>query len=485
MTLTEMVETAKQIIDPKKQKPQDGGETVLPLAVPEPPPQQMAMAAPPQPMRTEAPSPVPPPGDPSLPMSDVDKAKMILAKNPMSGIVPPRPTPVQAENPQATQIQSELDAMKRPQPQPTLIDRAKGALENFGRYGAMNPAQAQVLEQNRQQQGVDNQRQHQQDLVNRLKMIQDEDYRQSQSAIQRDQLDRQNRLADLEERNVTSEIQARENPKPAAPHFSSSPQGIYNEQTGDVVRPAPAAPKTMTPVDNMTVDGKHTPLLKDSEGNFYDATTRQPIKGQLGVYEKPADTEGQNQRRTDSSYDRRNADLDKQAQPVSDSIQRVGRLMDTIDNGSPLADSVTAPELMVVMAGGQGSGVRITSAEINSIVGSQSKLEQLKAALKQYSTNPNEANKILEPMRGQIRAIVGKVHEKLQAKEQIIEDARQRLIDADDVKEQRQIVADMKKQLAAVDSGGGGFNVTDPRGTVHTFRTQADADAFKKAAGIK
>jgi hypothetical protein len=33
--------------------------------------------------------------------------------------------------------------------------------------------------------------------------------------------------------------------------------------------------------------------------------------------------------------------------------------------------------------------------------------------------------------------------------------------------------------------GGGTFSVTDPHGGVHTFKTQAEADAFKKAAGIK
>lgn len=32
---------------------------------------------------------------------------------------------------------------------------------------------------------------------------------------------------------------------------------------------------------------------------------------------------------------------------------------------------------------------------------------------------------------------------------------------------------------------GGGITVTDPSGGVHTFKTQADADAFKKAAGIR
>jgi len=36
-----------------------------------------------------------------------------------------------------------------------------------------------------------------------------------------------------------------------------------------------------------------------------------------------------------------------------------------------------------------------------------------------------------------------------------------------------------------VNFGGGGVTVTDPRGTVHTFPSQAAADAFRKAAGIQ
>lgn len=42
-----------------------------------------------------------------------------------------------------------------------------------------------------------------------------------------------------------------------------------------------------------------------------------------------------------------------------------------------------------------------------------------------------------------------------------------------------------KQGKTTLPQGGSGFSVTDPNGGVHTFKSQADADAFKKAAGIQ
>ena len=57
---------------------------------------------------------------------------------------------------------------------------------------------------------------------------------------------------------------------------------------------------------------------------------------------------------------------------------------------------------------------------------------------------------------------------------------KQKLI-SDDAEHARQQLAGQ----SPVKEGSGGLKVTDPRGTVHTFKTQADADAFRAEAGIK
>ncbi len=241
----------------------------------------------------------------------------------------------------------------------------------------------------------------------------------------------------------------------------------------------PPKPPAFSIEDNLTVDGKGPvkAIKIQNEGTppkFLDINSGQPITGTIGQYERPRepkDTTASDSAKVERSFNERSKELEKAAQPVSDSIQRLGRLIDTIDTASPIADSLTAPELMVVMAGGAGSGVRITTAEIMNIMGGQSKWEQAKAALAQWSTDPAKANKILEPMRGQIRMLLNTVTSKLTAKQSVIEDARQKLIDTEDPKAHKQILADAKKQLTSIDAGGKAEapdTLTLPNGTVLT-----------------
>ncbi len=240
-----------------------------------------------------------------------------------------------------------------------------------------------------------------------------------------------------------------------------------NNPKGGAVYTAPSAtqPKTPTFEEQTFADWQKKPENAGKGRDQFDIEMANAKRA-------PKDTTVSDQARVERSYNTRKTELDKSAQPVYDSLQRLGRLKDTIDNGSPIADSVTAPELLVVMAGGAGSGVRITTAEINNIMGGSSKWEQVKSAINQYNTDPAKANKILEPMRGQIRKLLDSVQSKLAQKESVIEDAQQKLIDTEDPKEHKQIVADTKKALAAIDSGmpsGGGKAgiVIDPNGVEH------------------
>ena len=174
--------------------------------------------------------------------------------------------------------------------------------------------------------------------------------------------------------------------------------------------------------------------------------------------------------RADKSFQYNNTALDKVATPIDQINQRMGRLNDTLAQNTPQADALVAPELLSVMSGGQGSGLRMNEAEISRIVGGRSNWESLKAAVNKWSLDPKEALSITPEQRQEIRALAKTVQDKLVAKEKIIDDARNQLIDADDPKEHRRIVADTKKKLDEIDSGnqpaaegggaGGGHNFT-------------------------
>lgn len=157
--------------------------------------------------------------------------------------------------------------------------------------------------------------------------------------------------------------------------------------------------------------------------------------------------------RSDKSYTLQSGRLDKIRQPVDQIIARVGRLNDTLNQQSPQADALVAPELLSIMSGGAGSGLRMNEAEIARIVGGRSVWENLKAAMQHWATNPDDARSITPDQDRQIRALVGEVHKKLVAKQAILDDAEERLISSDDPKIHRQIVAESRKRLDAIDAG--------------------------------
>ena len=163
--------------------------------------------------------------------------------------------------------------------------------------------------------------------------------------------------------------------------------------------------------------------------------------------------------RLDRSYDLQAKRIDAERTPIKQIATRMSNLQTTLDQKNPQADALVAPELLSIMSGGQGSGLRMNEAEISRIVGGRSAWENLKAQMQHWSTDPNSARSITPEQDKQIRALVSAVQTKIAAKMQAIEAADDALLDAEDIKSQRKITADLRKQLDAIDAaqaGGGG-----------------------------
>lgn len=167
-------------------------------------------------------------------------------------------------------------------------------------------------------------------------------------------------------------------------------------------------------------------------------------------------TAGQPDARLDKSYQYNQGRLDKIRTPVDTLAARFGRLQDTINQNSPQADALVAPELLTVMAGGQGSGLRMNEAEIARIVGGRSKWLDLQAAANKWRLDPKAANSITPDQRTQIRALVGVVGQKINTKQSILSDGENQLLDAPDVATHRRILADTQNKLDAIDGGAAG-----------------------------
>lgn len=166
--------------------------------------------------------------------------------------------------------------------------------------------------------------------------------------------------------------------------------------------------------------------------------------------------------RADKSFQFNSTQLEKMGKPVEDASTRLGRLQDTLAQNSPQADALVAPELLTVMAGGAGSGLRMNEAEIARVIGGRSKWESLKADINKWQLDPTQARSITPAQQQQIRALTGAVQKKLLDKQGIINDARTNLMGTDDPNQHRKIVADTHQKLTAIDETSGQSGSSGP-----------------------
>ena len=173
---------------------------------------------------------------------------------------------------------------------------------------------------------------------------------------------------------------------------------------------------------------------------------------QRGTQQFAKEDEERNAKMVEESYGRNTSLIEKQRQPIDAQVQRLGRLNDTINAGNPQADSLIAPELLSVMAGGQGSGLRMNEAEISRIVGGRNNWQDLKAKLMAWQADPTKPFSFTTEQRAQTRALLGVVTQKLNQKEDLLNSAQQTVATSQDPLEHRQAVANLQQQLTAIDN---------------------------------
>lgn len=184
------------------------------------------------------------------------------------------------------------------------------------------------------------------------------------------------------------------------------------------------------------------------------STVDQAIRAYTQIQGAPAREEGRTRAantRADRSYQFSARELDAVGKPIIEAVARVGRLQTTLAQGTPQADALVAPELLTVMAGGQGSGLRMNEAEIARIVGGRSHWENLRGAIQKWSLDPSKAGSITPEQRQQIRALVNEVDGRLKEKQKVLDQAAQDLVGSDDPLEHRKVVAATRKRLTDVD----------------------------------
>jgi hypothetical protein len=201
-------------------------------------------------------------------------------------------------------------------------------------------------------------------------------------------------------------------------------------------------------------DSPEQQFIDEYQRTHKGATVSQAVAAYAAATAKP-EKSGAASARSDKSYTYNNDKLDKLGKPIEDAVARMGRLRETLAQGSPQADALVAPELLTIMAGGAGSGLRMNEAEISRIVGGRSKWETLKASINQWQLDPTKANSITPDQRQEIRSLVEAVNSKLMKKQQALDEAREGLLNSDDPTDHRRIVTNAHHALTQVDEAAG------------------------------
>ena len=161
----------------------------------------------------------------------------------------------------------------------------------------------------------------------------------------------------------------------------------------------------------------------------------------------------QGQQRQEKSYDFNTGQIMKLRQPIDQRVTRVTNLMDSLNQNSPQADSLIAPELLTTMAGGQGSGLRMNEAEISRIVGGRDQWETLKAKVNAWQLDPTKPFALTPAQRLQVRSLMQVIQQRLADKQAVADGATYALADpAATPDDHRRIVANTMHDLDAIDS---------------------------------
>lgn len=418
----------------------------------------------------------PDPAAPSLPAGSGPGApNLAAATSALPTKAPPTPLEKQTEADRATQADlrkgSGISQIGNPW--------ARGALRGLNLVGSLGSALVDptIGAAMREIPGTE---EHHEQLVGRNNKAINTDeaqaHTEAQTGLENAQADE---IPSIENKNLSESEEARaraaalRNPQPKEGHAPTDAENaqevIHDLLTGDNGKPR-MNPKTQQPytyLDAYTAakqaalstkqDRPDTPeqqFIDEYQKTHPGGTVSDAVAAYAAKTQKPAQRDPS--ARADKSYQFSANKLDALAKPIEESIARMGRLRDTMAQGTPQADALVGPELLSVMAGGMGSGLRMNEAEIARIVGGRSKWEDLKAAIQKWSTDPEAARSITPDQQSQIHRLVETVYTKLQQKQRALDSARDALLDSDDPKDHRRIVTDAHKAMTGVDEGTSG-----------------------------
>src|SRR5262252_348941 len=448
-------------------------------AVPEttPPPPDTPL----DPTKINGPFPLPPELQIKLPAPDVSQRtpqEQQQAQGPFNaqplpigsrtqGMIPDRIPQPDMYAPQIQAIQDKLNAAQAPPPPQTTLQRILGPLLQGASMGAMNPTAAANLQLQRQQFGEE-QKQHQiGNYQAQLANLQTQQQRQQEN--QRLQSEQDIRTAQAQQEEALFPGKQQEQGLDIAskqlglqmglrqlnmPVIKEVPEGgtiiAYDPTTGKQLWTYAAPPKLKSEEVSYQAWVNTPQYHEDPQKNPYPLTMagyekwKQDISGlrQIMAFQATSGPE-QAANRALRAYDVNKGELDKQAEPIRAKLRDISNLRDTLNTPGTLSEALIAPQLLKIIAGGQGSGLRITGAELAAINNSAGFWENLKKWATRFDPNDQKTQLLDAAQKAAIHQLMDLVERKINAKEDIVSKTRHAMVGAAQSEPQmNQIMAD-------------------------------------------
>lgn len=152
----------------------------------------------------------------------------------------------------------------------------------------------------------------------------------------------------------------------------------------------------------------------------------------------------------DRSRDTQTKRLDAIAKPIRDQQAKLADTLAIANGNMAFSDSLVAPKTLTALVSGQGTGVRVTQAEISQVLHGRSTLQDLDAIWQKLTTGKS----VTDDQRAQVNAVLGLIQSKVNQRVAILEQAQDRIDAATTVDEQRAAMRDAQKQLDELNKGG-------------------------------
>jgi hypothetical protein len=211
----------------------------------------------------------------------------------------------------------------------------------------------------------------------------------------------------------------------------------------------PPAEKTQT-VARVSNNRKVVEVYRD--GNWVKADGNTLPKDTHFIQEPAPASTFSNDLRTDAArthaYDRANTELNKTAAPFEDQMKNLQAAEEVLNERSPSGDAHVAPMLLKALVAGQGSGFRMTKAEIDQVQNARTKWQSMEAAMRKYSANPGDALFFDDAQRKDFLHLVQTMRKATERHLEPMEKARRDIDSLDSPRDIQKRVSDMHHERA-------------------------------------